>query len=137
MYLRYGIIADSIVMGTMGKRNIIGAFSSIFSPTFPLIYPSISLVIQIDGDSSEGGIHDLELSFVNADYKALVPPIKGQFDLMKDMTPIDGLPLSTEIALDLQNIPIPGIGVYEFSIKVDGRHLGGIPLYVADKLPPS
>lgn len=129
MYLRYGLLADAVVPGAMGKKNIIGTFLAIHAPKFPRIHPSLSLAIRVEGDASEVGQHDFELGFVDADYKAVMPPLKGQLNLEKEMIPIEGIPFAAEATINVENLPLPQAGSYEFVVKVDGRHLGSLPLY--------
>ena len=129
MYLRYGLLADAVVPGSMGKKNIIGTFHSVFAQKFPCIHPSLSLAIRVEGDASEIGKHHIELGFVDADYNAIREPISTQFDLQKEKLPIEGVPAAKEVAITIQNLSLPQAGWYEFVVKVDGRHLGSIPLY--------
>lgn len=130
MYLRYGLLADVVVYGAMGKKNIIGTFSAIHASEFPCIHPSLSIAMRIEGDSSEVGRHSFELGFVDADYKAVIPPLTGQFDLAKEKVPIEGISAAVETAIGVNNLPLPQAGAYEFTVQVEGRHLGSIPLYV-------
>ena len=129
MYLRYGLLADAVVHGAIKKKNIIGTFSAIHASEFPCIHPSLSIAVRIEGHSSEVGTHSFELGFVDADYKAVVPPLKGRFNLEKEKVPIEGISAAVEMAIGINNLPLPKEGLYEFTVKVDGRHLGSIPLY--------
>lgn len=129
MYLRYGLLADAVVPGSMGKKNIIGTFHTVFARNFPCIHPSLSLAIRVEGDAAEIGRHYIELGFVDADYNAVREPITTQFDLQKEKLPIEGVPAANDVAITIQNLPLPKAGWYEFVVKVNGRHLGSIPLY--------
>lgn len=135
MHLRYGLLADSVAPGAQGKKNIIGTFQAIHAGKFPCVHPSLSLLIRIEGDASETGSHEIEVVFVDADYKAVGQPVKAEFRLDKGSQP-EGMPAFTEAVMNIQNLPLPGAGPYEFVVRVDGRHLGGIPLYAVEAKPP-
>ena len=138
MYLKYGLLADAVVPGAMGKKNIIGTFSTIFSQQIPCLHPSLSLAIRIEGNVSEIGQHQIEVGFVDADYRAIRDPVNANFNLEKEKVPIEGIPAAVEATINIQNLQLPKIGSYEFTIKVDGRHLGSVPLYLvrASQSPP-
>lgn len=129
MYLRYGLLADAVAPGAQGKKNIIGTFTTIYAPQYPCNQPGLSLAIRIEGDPSELGRHHMELSFVDADYKAVRGSVTADFDLEKEKIPVEGIPLAFEAVLNIQDLRLPNPGSYEFVVKVDGRHLGSIPLY--------
>ena len=136
MNLRYGLLADSVALGAQGKKNIIGTFQAIHAGKFPCVHPSLSLLIRIEGDASETGSHEIELAFVDADYKAVSKPVKSEFRLDKASQP-EGMPPFAEAVMNIQNLPLPKAGPYEFVVRVDGRHLGGIPLYAVEAKQPA
>ena len=129
MYLRYGLLADAVAPGAQGKKNIIGTFTLVYSSQFPCHHPSLSLAIRIEGHLSELGKHHIELAFVDADYMPIGDPVETDFDLDKENIPVEGVPLAFEAVMNIQNLPLPKAGSYEFAVKVDGRHLGSVPLY--------
>ena len=135
MHLRYGLLADAVAPGAQGKKNIIGTFTTIYSPDFPCQHPSLSLAIRIEGHLAELGQHDLELVFVDADFNPIGRPLGGKFDLKKEQIPVEGIPPSLEVVMTCQNLLIPKPGPYEFVVRVDGRHLGSIPLYAVKIVP--
>ncbi len=135
MNLRYGLLADSVAPGPQGKKNIIGTFHAIHAGKFPCRHPSLSLLIRIEGDASETGPHEIELAFVDADFKAVGKPVKVEFRL--DKKGLQGQPPFAEAVMNIQNLPLPKAGPYEFVVRVDGRHLGGIPLYALELKQPA
>ncbi|MCY3738591.1 MAG: hypothetical protein OXG13_19490 [Gemmatimonadaceae bacterium] len=136
MHLRYGLLADSVAPGAQGKKNIIGTFQAIHAGKYPCVHPSLSLLIRIEGDASETGPHEIELVFVDADYKAIAKPMKAEFRLDEKSRPAPGVPVSAEVVMNIQNLPLAKAGPYEFVLRVDGRHLGGIPLYAVEAKQP-
>ena len=137
MHLRYGLLADSVAPGAQGKKNIIGTFQAIHAGKVPCLHPSLSLLLRIEGDASEVGPHEIELAFVDADYKAVAKPMKAEFRLDERSRPAPGVPVFAEVVMNIQNLPLPKAGPYEFVVRVDGRHLGGIPLYALEAKQPA
>ena len=136
MNLRYGLLADSVAPGPQGKKNIIGTFQAIHAGKFPCLHPSLSLLIRTEGDASETGSHEIELLFVDADFKAVGKPVKAEFRLDKASL-LQGQPPFAEAVMNIQNLPLPKAGPYEFVVRVDGRHLGGIPLHALELKQPA
>lgn len=127
MKLRYCILADTIVRNVDGKLIIIGVFDGIACKNFPAVHPRLSMAIQIDGGISEIGEHELEINFVDADYKSLGEPMKAPIHLTKT---IGKNASSRDFNVNVQNLVIPGPGLYEVTIKVNNRHIGSAPLSV-------
>ena len=136
MYLSYGLLADAVVPGSQGKKNIVGTFSVIYASKFPSQHPSLSLALRIEGDQGEVGKHRLELSFVDADYKPIGKPVEMDFELEPSPLPIKGIPRSFEATMNIQLLPIPKPDSYEFVVRVDGRHIGSIPFYAVQVPQP-
>ena len=137
MYLRYGLLADAVAPGAQNKKNIIGTFTTILSQNFPCKHTSLSLAFRIEGAHTELGKHHLELAFVDADFKEIGKPVAKDFNLQKEKLPIPGIPLAVELVMEVRGLPLPGPGVYEFVLKIDGRHIGSVPLYVVQVAPTS
>ena len=79
-----------------------------------------------EGFATAGG---RRLAFVDADFKAIGKPVTGKFNLEEEKIPVEGIPLALEAVMNFQNLHLPKAGAYEFVVKVDGRHLGSVPLY--------
>ena len=137
MYLSYGLLADAVVQGSQGKKNLIGTFTTIYAYKFPCQHPSLSLAIRIEGNNGEIGSHHLELAFVDADYTEIGKPVESDFELENNQFPIEGIPLAFEAVMNIHGLPFPKPGSYEFVVKVDGRHIGSIPLYMVKVAQPS
>ena len=137
MHLSYGFLADAVVHGSQGKKNIIGTFTIIYAYDLPCHHPSLSLAVRIEGHNTEIGSHHLELAFVDADYTEIGKPVKSDFELESNQFPIEGIPPAFETIMNIRNLPFPKAGSYEFVVKVDGRHIGSIPLYVLKVTQPS
>ena len=135
MYLRYGLLADAVAPGAQGKKNIIGTFDTIHSQDFPCQHPGLSLAIRIEGHLSELGKHNLELSFVDADFNPIRKSAGAEFSLEKQQSPVEGISPAVELGINIQNLLLPKPGPYEFVVRVDGRHLGSIPLYAVKIVP--
>ena len=127
MKLNYCILADTIVRNVDGKLIIIGVFGGIACKSFPAVHPRLSMAIQIDGGIDDVGEHELEINFVDADYKALGKPMKAPIHLNEAMGKIAS---TSDFNVNVENLVIPKPGLYELTIKVDNRHIGSASLSV-------
>lgn len=132
MYLRYGVLADTVTPGGGAKKNIIGTFDVIHVRQFPAAHRRLSLVLRIEGHVTEEGKHQLNVDFVDADYRVL-GGVSGEFEVRREGRAVEDAPLASEVALEIENLPLPKEGNYEFAVKVDGRHIGSVPLYVRQR----
>jgi len=130
MFLRYGILADAITDSAAGKKNIIGTLTVINAVKYPCQHHSIALVLRVEGSRTEEGEHVLEIAFVDADYKPVGPTVKGQFVFKAEDVP-EGMPFAIETAFTINGLPLEKPGNYEFTVKIDGRHIGSVPLLAA------
>lgn len=121
MKLRYGLIADAVTPGPGGKKNATGIFTEIWAQTFPCKHPSLSLILAIDADASDVGSHEIEISFVDADYRPQGNPVKATLEIKDGAVFMDPV-------LNVVNLLLRKPGAYEFVVRADGRHLGSVPL---------
>ena len=130
MHVAYALLADTATSGGRGKLNIIGTFNRIWAPDFPSVHGRMALVVRLEGHVTEAGEHTLEIQYVNQDGQEIAGgPPQIPFRLNKENR-LPGAPLSQQVMMEINNLPLPEAGVYEFAIKVDGTYLDSIPLYV-------
>ena len=128
MRLKYGIVADEIVQ-TSGKHSAIGIFNLVLATQFPT-QQNVAMLMGIEAKASEVGSHDFEIALLDSDHKPLMS-IVGQINVGK---PIEGIPTIAEIGGSGQiNFERPG--VYEFVLRVGGRHIDAITFYVTQMVP--
>ena len=59
-----------------GKLNLLGAFDTIYAPQMPAVHPQCSVALRVTFMSGDEGARKLALNFVNADGRAIMPPIE-------------------------------------------------------------
>ena len=129
MKLRYGLIADAVTPGAGGKKNATGIFANINAEKFPCQHPSLSVILGIDADASDVGQHEVEFSFVDADYRPQGNPVKATLEVQEGTSFMDPV-------VNILNLILPKPGSYEFVVRIDGRYLGSIPLSATIWHPP-
>lgn len=130
MHVQYALLADGIVPGHGGKKNIIGTFNTIYSPGFPATFASrIYLLVRILAHESEAGSHTMKVDFVDETGARLAQnTLEVNFVLAREKT-IPGTPLSAEVVLEINGLAFPDAGNYDLTIKVDDTYLDSVPIY--------
>lgn len=112
------LFADRIIVENNGKKGIIGTFSKIYAPTFPVqtapwgIYAAITNVV---------GKHDFALALTNIDTNQNILLIPGE---MQSMNPEEVI----ELTFNTAGVGFPIPGKYSLSITVGGELLSSIIL---------
>jgi hypothetical protein len=123
------LLADFASTDTAGKLNIIGAFNSIQSAKFPLIYPQFFLVVRLVAGLGEfDEERTLRIEFLDQDGTKMgdLPPIR-----FKVPPPKAGMLGEHTAILGFQGLPFPKPGRYEFRVYVDRDQKGSTPLDIA------
>lgn len=130
MHVQYALIADGIVPGHGGKKNIIGTFNTIYAPRFPAkIANRVYLLVRIQAHETETGSHVMKVDLVDETGARLSKePAKVDFVLDREKT-VEGTPLSVEVVLEINGLAFPDAGNYDLTIKVDDTYLDSVPLY--------
>ena len=130
MYVRYALLADGIVPGAGGKKNIIGTFNSIYCPGFPVKFDGrIYLLVRVQGHDSEAGQHTMVVDLVD-EIGGRVVKNSARVDFVLDRKrTLKGTPLSSEVVLEINGLFFPEAGNYDLTIKVDDTYLDSVPLY--------
>jgi hypothetical protein len=136
MKLDIAVLADAANVSREGKLNICGIFRNIFGAQLPLVWPSLTIALQVTMDPSEKGrTHMLGLVFTDPKKRPM-----NQFPEMNFEVPADapGSFVTLPFVLNLTNLAFPIHGVYEFALTIDGAAAGTLSLEVAPPpLPPS
>lgn len=127
MILKNAILADHVLPGDGGKKNILGVFGQIMADNYPT-QRSMGIFLQFTGDKNDIGDHFLELIFVDDDYKEKGRMPKLPFKVTQPQ--INGvlLPVNIELTGNIKNFVIPAPGMYEFHVVLDEKRIGSIPL---------
>ena len=127
MYLRYGIIADTIAPAAGSKKNILGTFDVIFTKQVPALHRRLGLIVRIEGHPTEKGPHQLRVEFVDAYAQIFLPPAA---ELFVNVRGADGRPLPAG------KLTVAAAWVFLAVAAFDYRHLAGLaaPLYAVGLL---
>ena len=127
MTFRNGLLADAITTSDRGKKNLLGVFDNIASVKYPAIHKQMAIYMQLAGDEKDVGSHDIELTFVDGDYRKIhsSPPVQIVIENPNN-SPLP-VTLFFEVEVRIQNLEIPSEGAYSFWVMDNGRHIGSIP----------
>ncbi|HSY10453.1 MAG TPA: hypothetical protein VK840_06010 [Candidatus Dormibacteraeota bacterium] len=115
-----------------GKLNLLGAFDTIFAPQLPAVHPQCAVALRVTFMSGDEGARKLNLNFVNADGRAIMPPIEIPVAVA---LPDDVHFLTRNFIVNIQGLKFPEIGLYSVDVRLDDKSQAGIPLSVK-YLPP-
>ena len=85
--------------------------------------------MRVEGSRLEAGAHHLVIELIDADGQVCGKSQKIAFDLKPEGRVYPDAPLAWEFVMELPNITLPHAGAYDFAVKIDGRHVGSVPLY--------
>ncbi len=115
------------------KLNLLGAFDTIYAQQLPAIHPQCSVALRLTFTPGDEGHHQVTLNFVNADGRAIMPPM----DLPVAVTlPDDAHFLTRNFIINIQQLKFNEPGMFSLDVLLDGRSQASIPLLVKIT-PPS
>jgi hypothetical protein len=131
MNIQVAVLCDAATEDN-GKLNLLGAFDTIFAPQLPAVHPQCAVALRVTFMSGDEGAHKLKLNFVNADGRAIMPPIEIPVAVA---LPDDVHFLTRNFIVNIQGLKFPEIGLYSVDVRLDDKSQAGIPLSVKH-LPP-
>ncbi len=120
MQFNYGLLADEIIDGQNGKKNIIGLFKSIAAFAYPCKHSRMTLIFSLEVNNQDVGQHTLEMSIVDSNNH----PIKGHEKA--EMKFQANSPGEVEGIMRIEGLVLPKPDVYQVIIRVNHRHLGEV-----------
>jgi hypothetical protein len=115
-----------------GKLNLLGAFDTIFAPQLPAVHPQCAVALRVTFMSGDEGMHKLKLNFVDADGRAIMPPIEIPLEVA---LPDDVHFLTRNFIVNIQQLKFAEEGLYSVDVRLDDKSQGNIPLQIK-LLPP-
>jgi hypothetical protein len=110
-----------------GKLNILGAFTRITARQFPATHPRLAVVIKVGADL--GDLPDdrtLTVKLLDADATELMQ-YSAPFRIPHGP---GGVRPEFNAVLELNNLPFPQPGTYEFRVYIDEQQYGSISIEV-------
>lgn len=132
--IRLSLVADYADVGKSGKLNIMGAFNRISANQFPAEHTQMYLVIQLEaelGEFEQERTLNVELWGMDGERLAELPSITFRVP-----SPERGRRNNYNAIIQLQRIPFPAPGLYEFKIFIDRNLEGNIPIELVKLAQP-
>jgi hypothetical protein len=130
MNIQVAVLCDAATDDN-GKLNLLGAFDTIYAPQLPAVHPQCAVALRVTFMSGDEGQRKLALNFMNADGRAIMPPIEIPAAVA---LPDDAYFLTRNFIVNIQQLKFTEAGLYSVDIRLDGESRASIPLQV--KNPP-
>jgi hypothetical protein len=131
MISRIAAIADYASTSDGGKLNVLGVFGIIHALTVPAMHPQMWLVMQLEFDAHDAGDKSLTILLEADDGE----PILQMSGIMNVPPQLEGQPSIVNSLMQLNGIPFPKFGRYQFKIQIADEEEITIPLTVALSVP--
>ncbi len=126
MNIQVAVLCDAATEDN-GKLNLLGAFDTIYAPQLPAVHPQCAVALRVTFMSGDEGEHKLKLNFVNADGRAIMPPI----EIPVSVTLPDDVHFGTRnFIVNIQQLKFAEAGLYSVDVRLDDKSHGNIPLSV-------
>jgi len=111
-----------------GKLCLLGVFDTIVAGKLPAVHPQCSVALRLTYRREKEGTHSLQISFLDAEGKAIVPPVETNFEVpvSTGVAPV----ASRNLILNIQQLPFQTEGAYSIEISIDGKQKASLPLQV-------
>ena len=109
------------------KLNLLGAFDTIYAQQLPAVHPQCAVALRLTFTPGDEGPHQITLNFVNADGRAIMPPM----DLPATITiPDDAHFVTRNFIVNIQQLKFNEAGMFSLDILLDGQSQANIPLLI-------
>ena len=126
MNIQVAVLCDAATEDN-GKLNLLGSFDTIYAPLLPAVHPQCAVALRVTFMSGDEGARQLKLNFVNADGRAIMPPIDIPVAVA---LPDDVHFLTRNFIVNIQQLKFAEAGLYSVDVRLDDKSQGNIPLSV-------
>ena len=126
MNIQVAVLCDAATDDN-GKLNFLGAFDTIYAPQLPAVHPQCAVALRVTFNAGDEGTRKLMLNFVNADGRAIMPPIEIPVAVA---LPDDAYFLTRNFIVNIQQLRFTEPGLYRVDVRLDGESQASIPLLV-------
>ena len=98
------------------------------------MHPQCAVALRVTFMSGDEGPRKLVLNFVNADGRAIMPPIEIPVEVG---LPDDAYFVTRNFIVNIQQLKFTEAGLYSVDIRLDGESRANIPLQVKNPPPPA
>lgn len=110
-----------------GKLSLLGAFDGIFAREAPVLHPQCAIALRLRVARGEEGHHTLELAFIDADGRRIVPPVGANFEVR---LPPERESMAINLVLNIHQLKFDRFDDYAIDLSIDGRQEASLPLVV-------
>lgn len=136
MEVGLALLADYANVTAEGKLNILGVFDTIFADRFPVIYPQLHLILQLEAHPAEAGAQkQVEIRLMTEDGRTALS-ISADMAFQRKNSSHPGETMKTQQIIGFQNIRFEKPGTYQFAILVNGEARETVSLKVQERTPP-
>jgi hypothetical protein len=134
MNIQVAVLCDAATDDN-GKLNLLGAFDTIYTPQLPAVHPQCSIALRVTFFSGDEGKHELQVNFVDADGRSIMPP-PGFPPIPVEVVLPDDMHFGTRnFIVNIQQLNFDEPGLYSIDISLDGQSHTSIPLLVKHNPP--
>jgi hypothetical protein len=134
MNIQVAVLCDAATDDN-GKLNLLGAFDTIYTPQLPAVHPQCSIALRVTFFSGDEGKHELQVNFVDADGRSIMPP-PGFPPIPVEVVLPDDMHFGTRnFIVNIQQLNFEEPGLYSIDVSLDGRPQASIPLLVKHNPP--
>ena len=134
MEVALGVLADGANVSQEGKLNILGVFDIIYARDFPIVHPSMQLVIRFNASAAERGTRRrATVKLLDADGNELLS-LAGDVSV-PERAGIEDIGVVSIIGLN--NVKFDRSGDYSFRILLDDDEKYRVPFKVVRRQQPS
>ena len=126
MNIQVAVLCDAATEDN-GKLNLLGSFDTIYAPQMPAVHPQCAVALRLTFMSGDEGARQIKLNFVNADGRAIMPPIEIPVAVT---LPDDVHFLTRNFIVNIQQLKFAEEGLYSVDVRLDDKSQAGIPLSV-------
>jgi hypothetical protein len=132
MNIQVAVLCDAATDDN-GKLNLLGAFDTIYARELPAVHPQCAVALRVTFSSEDEGKRQLKLNFVDADGRAIMPPIEIPIEVL---LPGDMHFGTRNYILNIQQLKFDQPGLYSLEVMFDEQVQTSIPLLVRHVTPP-
>ena len=132
MNIQVAVLCDAATDDN-GKRNFLGAFDTIYARELPAIHPQCAVALRVTFLSGDEGKRQMKLNFVDADGRAIMPPIEIPVEVV---LPEDMHFGTRNFIINIQLMKFDEPGLYSVDFALDDQSQSRIPLLVKH-VPPA
>jgi len=133
MNIQVAVLCDAATQDSNSKLNVLGAFDTICALQVPVVYPQCTIALRVTFTSGDEGNRKLKLNFVDADGKAIMPPMEIPVLVA---FPDDAHFLTSNFVFNIQGLKFPALGLYSVDVRLDDKSNANIPLWVKSMPTP-